>query len=210
MQARSTAAALLALQLVGVLGLAVGGTGRPLWIWLADDAQETELRLAHWSERANRVHRRDLHFSADLARVISRQLAHQERVTIASVQAGMVMYYTALRFGSAIEFYDLKGLTTRHFMFLREAEGVGGNSWGLDLDLERYFALAKGRPEPAFHAELIFDIRPLGDLAARNGYAPVLEQVHEGAGLEIALGPLRLGGPALYYEWAAVRSDQLR
>ena len=210
LRSRAVAAAFLTLQLVGVLGLALGGTGRPLWVWWADDPSEPELRLAHWSERANRVHRRDLHFAAATARLIAGLLTRKEQVSIASVQAGMVLYYTKLRFGDRIAFHDLKGLTTRDFQFLRDEAGIAGNSWGLDLDLERYFALAAQHPEPAFHPDLIFDIRPDKQLAERNGYVTVLEQAEESPGLALALGPLRFGGAPVLYQWAALRADLVR
>ena len=206
---RTLFAALLAAQLAGVLGLAAAGTGRPLWVWLADDPRDPELSLAHWSERANRVHRRDLHFAASAARVITSLLARQERVSIASVQAGMVVYYTKLRFGDRVVFYDLKALSTRDFMFLRDTAGLGGNSWGLDLDLPEYLAFAREHREPAFHPDLLFDIRPNGPLAEKNGYATVLEQAQESPGFALALGPLRLGGALQLYQWAAVRRELL-
>jgi hypothetical protein len=186
----------LGLQLVGLVGLAMASTGQPLWRTLAQ--APVDVPSLHWSEAANRVHRRDLVFADALGRVVDALLQEQETVTLLSRQAGMVMFHTALGREDRIEFVDLYGLTSRHVSALVARQDLSPSEVGVRADLADWLESGE-QPVP----DVIFDVWPTGPEVRALGYK--LAYAQNGVAHGWGIPPLRRD--YTLYQYLAVRDE---
>ena len=211
------------MNLVGVGGLAVhSNSGRPLWAYLEKDRAVRSYSRGleySWPERANQIHTRDILFIAEISRVVERILEEKEQVTVLSGQAGMVIYYLAKEFPGRVEFVDRFGLSTRHFVALKEEIGLQPTPFGLGISYQRLFEEARSREGRQWHPDVIFEIYSrVAPVVDRNGYKIVYEQTggdapyleREGSALYPLLGahgPARFRQSYSAYQFAAVKDE---
>lgn len=171
----------LALNLLGVVVFALqSATGRPLPGFLAARGRLAAAATAEpfsFVELANRVHLRDAVFLGGLYGVLDELLTTNDRVTVLSDQAGMVMFYVSARYGRRVELVDRYGLATTHFTAVAREAGIPPGLAGLRWDYPRFFALGRDREGACWQPDLIFDV---GGVKLRQvrlaGYLPVYVQ----------------------------------
>jgi hypothetical protein len=195
-----------------LLGARVG-TGRPLWsAWQIDPAVRAFAgEGSAWPERANQVHSRDLVAADDLGRVLDALLAVEERLTVLSQQAGLVLFYVARERPGRLEFVDRMGLASAHFERVRRELGLPTGPMGIQWSAEEWVELAREREEPAFHPDVVFDLDPdFARLLSARGYVVVYEQVGITSGTWASAEEARLaaaGEPQA--PWRALTDDEL-
>jgi hypothetical protein len=154
---RYLAAALVVVQLGATVSFArASSTGAPIWSTIAGPvpAASSSVATSVWAERRNRIHVRDVSFLPEVSAVVARLGANGGPVTIASHQAGLVMYYLDLRNYHRITFIDQESLTTDAFR--RCSAGLPHSSEGEAMSFDYWFAhLATCRvPMP----DVVFDL----------------------------------------------------
>ena len=147
-------------------------SSRPLFVALHEDAllkQATRGFDFCWTERFNPVHMRDALFLARIDPTIEKLTRGKQVVTIASGQAGMVMYHVARKYYGKIRFIDRHGLATRwEAEELAAADGYV-DRLGLYVPIENFLAL--GRRFPRLAADVVFDLgRPRAAAVRQAGY----------------------------------------
>lgn len=181
---RAVMTGLLVLNLAGGLYCArLWTSSRPIWTALSVDELLREQTAGFdfcWAERANPIHLRDALFLAQIDATIEALIRHKQVVTIASGQAGMVMYYLARKHYGKIRFIDRHGLSTRW----KAEELAEVNGWvdrlGLHIPIERFLRLGKKFPRLA--PDVVFD---LGLSRATSTQQAGYRLIHEVAGKAI-------------------------
>ena len=159
-------------------------SSRPVWTAVNVDEllreQTAEFDFC-WAERTNPVHLRDALFLAQINSTIEALTRRKEVVTIASGQAGMVMYYLARKYYGKIRFIDRHGLSTRwEPEELAQANGYV-DKLGLSIPIERFLML--GRKFPRLAPDVVFD---LGQQRAASTEAAGFKLIHEVLGTAVA------------------------
>lgn len=164
----------------GVAFSARESMGRPIWVtWQVLPTIEANAgaRDFTWVELTNKPHGRDAIFLKELDPVIDRLVASEGKISILSVQAGMVMYYLAQRHYGKIEFVDQAGLVSRHYDPLVEELEIPHARLGLAWSLADSLAIGEFREGPEFHPDVVFDLYTgARNAARRNGYVVIFEQ----------------------------------
>jgi hypothetical protein len=190
----------------GLALLAFGeSSGRQLWTFLARDPLLREYAPElHWSERANRVHTRDLLFLHHLMPRIDEMLAERGTVSILSPQAGMVAYYVALRHFGRIRFIDVHGLTSREGTRMAGALGAGHAANGVQLTPAQLIAALEREGGASARPDLVFDILRSDETLHSYGYDVFLELEGWERGQAVDLGPVRWSVGYSVEQYAAV------
>ena len=138
--------------------------GQPLVI--QHDLAEKESNYSRY-EHYSRVHKRDIPTISELDKVIGEVYGKkQDKVTIMSGQAGMVMFHTTRKWFGKIYFYDLWSLSTDHFLrddylkSLRDPSSDG--SWHYGSLFENFESIREHVPELQ-RPDIIFEIDPGGN-----------------------------------------------
>jgi len=160
-----------------------------------------------WSERASRIHTRDILFIDEIRRVCRQLLQDRDRITVMSPQAGMVMYYLAKEFYGRIEFVDSWGLATEHLHHVKDELGLESTGQGLELRLGKFFEATRNLQDPDFMPDVVYDIYSTAPALERNGYAIVLSNTGADPGMVLRLGPLSYAAHMSMYQYAAVKRD---
>jgi len=140
---RALCVGLVATQVYGAWWLAANwSTGRPAWSDITAALPAPDLAAANsapWYERDNRVHFRDRAFLGHLEQVLTALSRRQERVTVASGQAGMLPYYFMQNSSQQhLVFIDRGSLTTDSFRHCSHA--LIHSSLGAALPLSYWFS----------------------------------------------------------------------
>jgi len=92
-------------------------------------------------ELANREHLRDNLLRIMLDRIIKRLLVIQQKpITMVSSHMGLIPFYLSLNYFGKVEFMDLKGLTTTHFLHCDITRHQPKDQFGLKLNHNELFA----------------------------------------------------------------------
>jgi hypothetical protein len=197
-------------QLAGLLALAYGNTGQPLWQFARVDPvirTLSERRDYSFVERANRIRTRDILFLERAAELVERMLEEQDRVVVMSGQAGMVFYYLAVEFYGRVEFVDRFGLSTPHVVEARDELGLGSSSSGVVLSMRRFLEEAPNRREPAWSPDLVFDVHDTREPLERSGYRVVYVQGGVFPGTAVWIGSRRFRYDLAMFQLAAVEEE---
>lgn len=190
-------AALVVAQLIGVVSLAqVASTGKPLWAEVKPSAPTT----AHWLEQHNRVHARHALFYEGLKDVVTAVSAEVDTPTIASGQAGMLVYRLSLDpHVPPVRFVDLFNLTTRA---LQECAPTSRTT-----PLGRFTAYGQWLDDPgcaAVRPHIVFDRKLFSEWRGlHDDYAVV----HEQTGEMVVEGSALTGTEVSAEMFVAVRRD---
>jgi hypothetical protein len=218
----------IAVNLAGLAAVALTNPGRPLWHFLAIDPYirgHTGSTDYYWSERASRIHTRDILFIEDAKQLCQEIFDANGRVTVMSPQAGMVMFYLAKDFYGRVEFVDTWGLATRHLHRVRDELQLQSTRQGLKLKLGKFFARTQGLADPIFRPDIVYDIYPTASNLERNGYTVLIDNSGIDPGISVKFGSLfqyrrdlsmvqyaaveqklatRLGLQPRYFDWTTV------
>ncbi|RMG96646.1 MAG: hypothetical protein D6705_10680 [Deltaproteobacteria bacterium] len=184
----SVGVALLSLNLAGsAYALRHWPTARPAWSVLKTYSRakaQTQPFDFSWPELANPVHLRDAIFLPHVDRVVSEILRHQDMVTLASGQAGMVMYHLAKRHFGHIRFIDRHGLVAPWPEALRREFNAYSSRFGVHMPMARFLRIIRKYPE--LRPDVVFEIRKRRAKAAARAKFRI---VHEQTGY-VAVSPL--------------------
>ncbi|MDY6993895.1 MAG: hypothetical protein SVR94_15010 [Pseudomonadota bacterium] len=150
----------------------------PVYKPVFEDLNIAETQFS-WFEKANHEHLRDIPLVFILEPLVSRLLAVEPKpMVIASGQMGMVAFYLAQKHFAALEFIDMKGLTTTHFLRCPLTHSLSTSRFGLQLSYAELFENAYTQciaKRPA----LIYDLGGTRrtKMIARYGYQVVYAQI---------------------------------
>ena len=192
--------ALVVAQLIGLVSLAqVASTGTPLWAEVKPAAPTT----AHWFEQHNRVHARHALLYEDLKDVVVAVSADVGTPTIASGQAGMLVYRLSLDPEvPPVRFVDLFNLATRHLQDCAQT--------GRTTPLGRFTAYGRWLDDPdcaAFRPHIVFDRKLFSEWPGLHDDYVV---VHEQTGEMVVDGSALAGDEVSAELFVAVRRDLVR
>jgi len=132
-----------------------------------------------WFEKANHEHLRDIPLIFILEPLVSQLRAVEAKpMVIVSGQMGMVAFYLAQKHFGALEFIDMKGLTTTHFLRCPMTHALPTSRFGLQLSYPELFDNAYTQcilKRPA----IIYDLGSTRrtKMIARYGYQVVYAQI---------------------------------
>jgi hypothetical protein len=203
---QAMAAALVSLQVVGVLVLArTASTGSPAWAAIPAGAPAADREFS-WFERTNRIHRRDIPVLTTLRGEVERIASQRPgRVRIMSGQMGLVPFHLGLSEFGRIRMLDTRGLTDRALSSCPVTSGASRSSIGLVLSYGFYFAHLDelGARCGLAAPDIVYDLGEYYDDVIAHGYVPVYREV--GA---VASGSEAFPGDRLDRgEFIAVRRD---
>lgn len=109
----------------------------------------------HWTESNNLVHARDIPVTDALFAIID-HLNPSQKITIASIQMGMIPYHLHNRYHNHIEIIDMRGLTTQHISHCPALASFPKTWSGIAISYRDYFAAQKSchLPQP----DIIYDL----------------------------------------------------
>lgn len=134
-----------------------------------------------WWEKANRVHVRDIPTLAWLDHLMQEVPASEKPLTVWSGQAGMIFYHLARTYPDAVQFVDVRGLSTRHLQDCGLKGVRAGTRIGVVISYAELLRLAPTalRRCELSRPDLIVDIDPKRHIqqAVDHGYRIVYRQI---------------------------------